>query len=158
MAIPAGFLGLHHFYLERPYHGIMFLLTGGLFGVGWFYDLMTMPLLVAKANKRLADEVGLVYEVQHQIGGECVVIDKSNLIAIPAYNQNAAPSCQQQTSVIVDPWRLCYNGPFACVSPPPYTEAPTTVDNHVPEPSSAMQPESACSQCNNGPTVEVVEM
>lgn len=33
-----GFFGIHHFALKRWFHGIAYLLTFGLFGIGWIYD------------------------------------------------------------------------------------------------------------------------
>ena len=34
-----GFMGAHHFYLERPVHGSVTVLTfGGFFGSGWVVD------------------------------------------------------------------------------------------------------------------------
>ena len=45
-----GFLGLHHFYLERPKFGVLYLFTGGLLLAGWWIDLCRMPLLVRQAN------------------------------------------------------------------------------------------------------------
>ena len=37
-----GFLGAHKFYEGRPGMGILYLLTGGLFGIGWFIDLISL--------------------------------------------------------------------------------------------------------------------
>jgi TM2 domain-containing membrane protein YozV len=89
MAFPAGIFGLHHFYLERPYWGILYLLSGGLFGVGWLVDMCRMPCLVAEANKRLTEEAAMMHEVREQIGGAYVVSGKSDIVVIPQYNQPA---------------------------------------------------------------------
>ncbi len=37
-----GVLGVHKFYLEKFAVGIIYLLTGGLFLIGWLYDLFTL--------------------------------------------------------------------------------------------------------------------
>lgn len=37
-----GVLGVHKFYLEKFAVGIIYLLTGGLFLIGWIYDLFTL--------------------------------------------------------------------------------------------------------------------
>ena len=37
-----GVIGLHKFYEERIGMGILYLLTGGLFGIGWFVDLIVL--------------------------------------------------------------------------------------------------------------------
>mgnify|MGYP000863005665 CR=1 FL=1 len=48
-----GALGLHRFYLGKFGSGILYLLTGGLCGLGGFYDLITLPGQVREANLRL---------------------------------------------------------------------------------------------------------
>ena len=45
-----GFLGIHRFYLGKPITGILFLLTGGLFGIGFVYDAFTLNEQVEKEN------------------------------------------------------------------------------------------------------------
>jgi hypothetical protein len=48
--------GLHRFYLGKPLTGILYLLTGGLAGIGTIYDAVTMPNLVRRAQlKRRLD-------------------------------------------------------------------------------------------------------
>lgn len=55
-----GIAGLHRFYLGKPISGIVFLLTGGLFGIGTIYDAITMGRQVREAEiaDRLARPVG----------------------------------------------------------------------------------------------------
>lgn len=45
-----GFLGIHKFYLGKMGWGILYLLTGGLFLVGWLIDLFTIPSQVRQVN------------------------------------------------------------------------------------------------------------
>lgn len=45
-----GPLGLHRFYLGRWKSGLLWLLTGGLFGIGWVVDFMNMNEMVSEAN------------------------------------------------------------------------------------------------------------
>jgi TM2 domain-containing membrane protein YozV len=44
--------GIHRFYLNRPISGIIWLLTGGLFGIGWLIDLCLIPGMVEEENIR----------------------------------------------------------------------------------------------------------
>lgn len=45
-----GILGLHRFYLGKWITGILWLLTGGLFGIGFVYDWFTLNDQVNRAN------------------------------------------------------------------------------------------------------------
>ncbi|XP_060595814.1 uncharacterized protein LOC132749907 isoform X2 [Ruditapes philippinarum] len=49
---PLGLFGAHHFYLERYLNGGFYLATVGLFGFGWFFDMLRLPVLY----ERYADE------------------------------------------------------------------------------------------------------
>ena len=37
-----GLFGAHKFYEGRPGMGILYILTGGVFGIGWFIDLISL--------------------------------------------------------------------------------------------------------------------
>jgi hypothetical protein len=47
-----GFFGAHRFYMNQIALGFLYLLTFGLFGLGWFIDLFLIPDLVRQHNRR----------------------------------------------------------------------------------------------------------
>lgn len=46
-----GSLGLHHLYLRRDSHALLWMLTLGGFGFGWFREFFRIPAYVSEANK-----------------------------------------------------------------------------------------------------------
>jgi len=49
-----GLCGLHRFYLGKPWSGILYFFTFGLFGIGQIVDLVRLNGMVAEENKKLA--------------------------------------------------------------------------------------------------------
>ena len=47
-----GVFGIHRFYMGKIGTGILWLLTGGLFLVGWLYDYWTLNGKVDELNRR----------------------------------------------------------------------------------------------------------
>lgn len=52
LLIFVGYLGIHRFYINKIGTGIIYLLTGGLFGFGIIYDLFCLGGMVDKYNKK----------------------------------------------------------------------------------------------------------
>uniref|UniRef100_A0A670KB23 TM2 domain-containing protein n=1 Tax=Podarcis muralis TaxID=64176 RepID=A0A670KB23_PODMU len=48
-----GPAGLHHLYLGRDNHALLWMLTLGGFGMGWLWELWLLPGWVAQANRTL---------------------------------------------------------------------------------------------------------
>jgi TM2 domain-containing membrane protein YozV len=46
-----GIFGVHRFYLGKWITGIIYLLTGGLFMIGWLYDLWTLNEQIDEENR-----------------------------------------------------------------------------------------------------------
>jgi hypothetical protein len=40
LAIFLGYLGVHRFYVGKIGMGLLYLFTGGLFGIGWIWDII----------------------------------------------------------------------------------------------------------------------
>ena len=48
-----GLAGAHRFYLGKVRTGFLYLISGGLLGIGWLYDLFFMPSHVLYCNARM---------------------------------------------------------------------------------------------------------
>jgi TM2 domain-containing membrane protein YozV len=53
LATLLGFAGLQHFYLGKPWRGVLWLLTWGLLGVGTVVDLFTLKAQTRRVNSKL---------------------------------------------------------------------------------------------------------
>ena len=49
-----GLCGLHRFYADKPFTGLLWLFTAGLCGIGQILDVFFVPGQIAAANARLA--------------------------------------------------------------------------------------------------------
>lgn len=55
LCIFGGLFGLHHFYNNQVSKGVLYLFTGGLFGIGWIIDIIKIAAI--KNDKKLANEI-----------------------------------------------------------------------------------------------------
>lgn len=53
-----GVLGVHRMYLGKWFTGVLWLLTGGLLGLGWVYDFLTLNDQITVVNARSAGAPG----------------------------------------------------------------------------------------------------
>jgi TM2 domain-containing membrane protein YozV len=52
LACVIGFCGIHRFYAGKWMTGLLWVLTGGLCGIGQLIDLFLMDGLIAEGNRR----------------------------------------------------------------------------------------------------------
>ena len=45
-----GLFGIHRLYMGKIFTGVLFLLTGGLFGIGYVYDILTLNEQIDELN------------------------------------------------------------------------------------------------------------
>jgi TM2 domain-containing membrane protein YozV len=50
-----GVFGIHRFYMRKWFTGLLYLLTGGLFLIGYIYDFWTLNEQVSKFNRENLD-------------------------------------------------------------------------------------------------------
>jgi len=67
-----GLIGIHRFYCEKYISGVIWLLTFGLFGVGWLIDVLLVPGMVDQANLKLAllgtrQSQNVIVNIQHPV-------------------------------------------------------------------------------------------
>ncbi|MGB6222727.1 NINE protein [Haloferula sp.] len=57
-----GVFGIHRFYLGKVWTGILWLLTGGLVGIGYLYDFFTLNAQVDERNRAPGESLALAQE------------------------------------------------------------------------------------------------
>ena len=55
LLIVFGWLGIHRFYQGKILTGILFALTGGLLGLGYIYDVLSLNEQICERNARLTE-------------------------------------------------------------------------------------------------------
>jgi TM2 domain-containing membrane protein YozV len=87
-----GFVSAHKFYLDKIGIGILYLLTGQLFGIGWIIDLFT-----------LGNQVDLYNALHGGAGGTGAINNQTNTnqsqnIVVNVAAPTAAPASEQKLS------------------------------------------------------------
>ncbi len=52
-----GIFGMHRFYQGKIFTGLLYLMTGGLFCVGYVYDILTMNDQISGDNQRMVHQM-----------------------------------------------------------------------------------------------------
>jgi TM2 domain-containing membrane protein YozV len=52
LVVPLGLFGLHRFYMGKILTGLLWLCTGGLLGIGYIYDTLTLNEQIDELNSR----------------------------------------------------------------------------------------------------------
>lgn len=47
-----GLLGIHRIYMGKWITGLIFMVSGGLFGIGWLFDFCTLNEQISEINQR----------------------------------------------------------------------------------------------------------
>ncbi len=47
-----GLFGVHRFYMGKWATGLLYLVSGGLFGIGWLYDFCTLNQQISEVNQK----------------------------------------------------------------------------------------------------------
>lgn len=68
-----GYLGIVHFVDKKYLKGILYILTGGIFYIGWFYDIYVEYKKYKQSKSRLKESINSV-----ETGNEAVEFIKSN--------------------------------------------------------------------------------
>lgn len=79
-----GGLGIHKFYLDKHGMGIVYLLTGGICGIGWLVDLFTLGEQVDAYNALFMSQQALLTGQSQQ---QTVVVN----VGAPAAQAPATP-------------------------------------------------------------------
>lgn len=51
-----GMFSMHRFYLRSPIVGLIYLVTGQLFGIGWIIDFFLIPGMVDRCNRECYED------------------------------------------------------------------------------------------------------
>jgi hypothetical protein len=87
-----GALGFHRFYLGKKATGFLWMISGGLGGIGMIYDAVTMPRQVQEANVK--------YAVEARVRGELAYADAAGAGYAP-YGAAQAPRPDSPEKIIL---------------------------------------------------------
>lgn len=85
LAILVGYLGIHRFYAGKIASGILYLLTGGLFGIGWIVDIILIASDKFEDNKSTAQPVVTMPAQRTQAGAKTL---HTKVVGVTKQNEN----------------------------------------------------------------------
>lgn len=95
-----GPLSIHRFYLGKYGSGFLYLLTGGLFGVGWVLDLFLIPGMVERQNLKMQLRQGASVNINIQGQTGQVSIEPPQQAQTPFPSQFPAQNKEQNKELL----------------------------------------------------------
>lgn len=90
-----GVFGAHRFYLRKWCTAVLWLLTGGLFLIGWLIDLCVIPCLVNSTNLQMAGEASRYANLGTPSSASPPMVVNMNVNARDSYGTGASQGAMQ---------------------------------------------------------------
>lgn len=100
ICICLGWIGVHKFYKRKIILGILYLITGGIFLIGWIYDIIA--LLKELNNIKYKNNLLDLSEKNNNVNIESIILNnKTNKVnAIKEYRQKTGASLKEANDII----------------------------------------------------------
>src|SRR5262245_65784220 len=89
-----GVVGGHRFYLGHYFTGFIYLISGGLYGIGWLVDGVMLPWIVRRVNDRKQRQYAEALDVGVPIPAEDRPLPAAPAPAARAARTAAAPTVE----------------------------------------------------------------